>query len=99
MSEANKGNNKGYLFPNKKAHDAQPDFRGKLTVDGKEWLVSGWEREKDGERMISLAVTDPSALPPRKAPPSGQGAAPAPASAPAPAAQGGGLGSIFDDLP
>ena len=94
------GGNKGYLFPNKKSNDSQPDFRGKLTIDGKEWLVSGWKRSKDGEEMISLSVTDPASLPPRKG--ADPGAAPArPASPPsgAPSAAPGALGSIFDDLP
>lgn len=58
--------NSGYLFPNEnKANEKQPDYRGKLTKDGKEWLVSGWKRMKDGKEMISFSLTDPNSLPQR----------------------------------
>lgn len=59
-----KRDNSGYLFENKqKTSEKQPDFRGKVTIKGTEFLISGWRRNKDGELMISLAVTDPSTLP------------------------------------
>lgn len=92
--------NKGYLFPNERKQGQQPDFRGKLNLEGKEWLVSGWN--KGGEGMISLSLTDPASLPARSGG-AGQGQAQgqgprsggsAPASqAPAP------MGDIWDDLP
>lgn len=67
-----KRENGGYLFRNAdKRTDKQPDFRGKMNIGGKEWLVSGWTRTKDGEEMISLSLTDPATLPQR------DGAAPA----------------------
>lgn len=87
--------NSGYLYPNtKKTHDKQPDYKGKLNDHtGKEWLLSAWKRTKDGEEMLSIALTDPAALPPRQG--QGQGApapqapatgatAPAASAAPAP---------------
>ena len=90
----------GYLFPNNKTNDSQPDFRGKISVGGKEFLASGWVR-KDRDNMIAVSLTDPADLPP-----SGQGAArssqggAARAPAPAPASvPSGGIGEIFDDLP
>lgn len=68
----------GYLYPNQKQNERQPDWRGKLTINGKEWLVSGWTRsDKDG--MISLSVTDPADVP-------GQGAGKGPSQAPGKAA-------------
>lgn len=64
MSEQNRSrSNQGYLYPNKRTSDKQPDYRGKLNVNGSDFLVSGWIREKDGEKMISLALTDPATLP------------------------------------
>lgn len=62
-----KRDNGGYLFRNAdKRTEKQPDFRGKMTVGGKEWLVSGWTRMKDGSEMISISLTDPATLPPRE---------------------------------
>lgn len=89
--------NKGYLFPNERKQGQQPDFRGKLNLEGKEWLVSGWN--KGGEGMISLSLTDPASLPARpgggQSPAQGQrsgGSAPASQAPPA-------MGDIWDDLP
>lgn len=68
-----KRDNSGYLFKNKdKRTEKQPDYRGKVNIGGKEWLISGWTRNKDGEEMISIALTDPASLPARDNP----GAAP-----------------------
>lgn len=77
--------NSGYLFRNKdKRTDKQPDYRGKLTdAEGKEWLLSGWIRNKDGEEMISISQTDPAALPQREgAAPGARPAAPSQAKGP-----------------
>ena len=79
----------GYLFENKKTNPKQPDWRGKATINGKEMLVSGWNRDTPDGTMISFSFTDPATLPQRPA--QGQGSAPAqgasrPAAAPAPAA-------------
>ena len=76
--------NSGYLFPNKdKRTDKQPDWRGKFNdPTGKEWLVSGWNRNKDGDNMISFQFTDPAALPARDGPPGAARAATGGAGAP-----------------
>jgi hypothetical protein len=51
-------NNKGVLFPNKRKQGNQPDWTGKLTIDGKEDRLSGWIKEdKNGQTFISLART------------------------------------------
>lgn len=98
--------NRGYLFPNtNKTNPSQPDFRGKLTVNGEEFALSGWNRDKDTPEgkvvMISVEATPASELPTRQG-----GAAPAaagaPASrAPAPAAAAGAAdpdGAVFGDI-
>ena len=79
--------NSGYFFPNKdKRTEKQPDWRGKYNDSaGKEWLASGWNRNKDGDNMISFQFTDPSSLPARDA--AAPGAA-RPATAPAGGARG-----------
>jgi hypothetical protein len=51
-------NNKGVLFPNKRKQGNQPDWTGKLTIDGKEDRLSGWIKEdKNGQTFISIART------------------------------------------
>jgi hypothetical protein len=82
----------GFVTPNgQKSNDRQPDWRGRLKDDqGKDWLVSIWNKNKDGDLMFSLSLTDPASLPPREstnAPAASGTPAPAPvSSAPAPAA-------------
>lgn len=98
MSDSNNSRqNQGYLYPNERANDRQPNFRGKLNIDGKEWLVSGWTREKEGKEMISLALTDPASLPKKttpNAPSGGQQNSSSRSAGPS-----AGLGDIFDGLP
>lgn len=61
-----KKDNSGYLFPNNnKKSEKQPDFRGKITINGKEMLISGWKKGNEG--MITVAITDPDTLPARPA--------------------------------
>lgn len=92
--------NRGYLFPNKKTNPSQPDFRGKLTVDGKEFALSGWNRDKDTPEglvvMISVEATLASAVPSRQAPPPAAGAPSS--SPPPPAASSDPDGSVFGDI-
>ena len=64
--DSKKKENGGYLFTNSnKSTDKQPDWRGKLNIGGKEYLISGWNRSQDGSNMISLSATDPATLPPK----------------------------------
>ena len=55
----------GYIAKNtKKATPSQPDWRGKVRVAGKEFLLSAWV--KDGQPdLMNVSVTDPETLPPR----------------------------------
>lgn len=54
-------NNKGVLFPNKRKQGNQPDWQGKLTIDGREDRLSGWFKEdKNGETYISISRTPAS---------------------------------------
>lgn len=79
-----KGKGKGYMSPNEhKNVDRQPDWRGKFTSSsGKDWLVSGWNRDRNGDTLISVALTDPDTRPQRRQEP-----AQAPSTAQTPTAQ------------
>lgn len=47
--------NHGNLRPNKKKEkSSHPDYRGKVTIEGREYFVAGW-RKQDGEDVwVSL---------------------------------------------
>jgi hypothetical protein len=61
-----KRENGGYLFQNtRKTNPNQPDWRGKANINGKEMLVSGWNRDTPDGQMISFQLTDPATLPQR----------------------------------
>lgn len=49
------------VFPNDKGgNDKRPDWRGTLTLGGKEWKVSLWDRQtKTGKRMLSGSIEEP----------------------------------------
>lgn len=97
-----KKKNGGYFIANDKAHERQPDFRGKVDVEGREYLLSVWTKPpRDGKAFFTLELTDPSSLPARGGNAGGQGqsrsqgnASPAP-SAPAPS---DGESKALDDI-
>lgn len=67
--QGKKKDNGGYLYKNDKKQSAKsPDWRGKVTWKGEELLISGWIDAAKGGDMISLALTDPSTLPPKGSP-------------------------------
>lgn len=52
--------NTGAIFKNQKTKDTQPDYKGKLNVNGKDFDVSGWVKElKDGKIFLSLKIQEP----------------------------------------
>ena len=55
----------GVVFTNdRRTKDTQPHWTGRLRVDGKELLISMWEKP-DRPGMMSISLTDPATLPPR----------------------------------
>ena len=58
-------NNSGAIFKNdKKTADNQPDYRGKIVVDNKEWEISLWLRESNkGLKYFSAAIKEPWVVP------------------------------------
>lgn len=56
----------GYLYPNDKKTERSPDWRGKVSVNGKDFYMSGWNKTKDGKDMITVSITEILPLPPKK---------------------------------
>lgn len=95
----------GYIARNdRRSNDRQPAWRGKVTIKGKEYLLSLWEKSAD---VLSLAVTDPDDLPPRPdqgssgsntggSPARGQGESGYPSSQAKPPVGGDPFGDIFN---
>lgn len=49
--------NNGAMFVNdRKEKDTHPDFKGMLNVDGKEYWLSGWNKNNDRGPFVSLSV-------------------------------------------
>lgn len=90
MSQQYDDTNRGILSRNdRKEADAHPDFKGQINVDGVEYWLSGWTKErKDGSgRFFSLSVKRKDAQ-----------AKPAPKAA-TPAPKGSGFDDMDDDIP
>lgn len=111
LSGKDAGTGQGMLKLNeRKTNPNQPDWRGEWTDAGqRKWLLSAWNKDKDGERLLSLSLTDPATLSQRTGASAPAGApAPAASHAPAPArpvpppsdpnAQGPIASTEFDDL-
>ena len=51
-------NNQGSMFVNDKdGKETRPDWRGSITVDGKEYWCSAWNKAtRDGKKWLSLSV-------------------------------------------
>lgn len=56
MSYQQKENQGSIFVEENKKSDKHPDFKGSLTVDGKEYWVSGWKRIGNNKKFISLAL-------------------------------------------
>ena len=53
--------NSGTIFKNdKKTSENQPDYRGKINVEGKEWEISLWVKEgQKAGNYFSAAIKEP----------------------------------------
>lgn len=52
--------NSGVLFQNDKGdNDKRPDYKGKLNVDGKDYELAGWKRQKGTTTYLSLKISEP----------------------------------------
>jgi hypothetical protein len=50
--------NRGVFFRNdrKKPESREPDYRGRLNVDGAEYELAGWVREGKNGKYLSLSI-------------------------------------------
>lgn len=50
--------NRGAIFQNKKKREGKddPDRSGSINIEGVDYWINGWIKEKDGEKYMSLAV-------------------------------------------
>jgi uncharacterized protein (DUF736 family) len=56
--------NSGAIFKNTKTKDTQPDYRGKVNVNGKEMEISIWVKEsKTGTKYFSASFQEPYVKP------------------------------------
>lgn len=53
--------NRGALWKNdKKETEKQPDYKGKLNVNGKDMYISAWlKKADDGSKYMSLSISEP----------------------------------------
>lgn len=53
-------NNRGALFKNdRKEKETHPDYKGSMTVEGKEYWVSGWVKvSSNGNKFLSVSLTE-----------------------------------------
>lgn len=103
MSTTNNENQKeikdmsGYIAKNtNRTKDTQPHLRGKIRINGKEYLLSVWEKNGD---VMSVSVTDPDQLEARRntqGQPTNQSQGAPPASKPATTDSGD--GDLFKDI-
>ena len=57
QAPAGKRKNSGYLFENDRSNDRQPNFRGKVDVEGKEYWISIWEKPpREGKKNFSVEL-------------------------------------------
>jgi len=53
--------NSGSLFRNDgKKTDNHPDYTGKLNIAGQMWDVSGWIKDSNGKKWLSLSAREPN---------------------------------------
>ena len=58
MSKYEQKPNTGVLFKNnRKEKESHPNSNGTALIDGKSYRISGWTKEKNGEKYQSLSFT------------------------------------------
>ena len=87
----------GYIAKNtRRTNDKQPQWRGKVRIGGKEYLLSLWEKDSE---LMSLSVTDPETMPARTPPSSSPQGGSSNNSNNAASSDGDPFGDLFGSLP
>ena len=56
--------NTGAIFKNEKKSDSQPDYKGKINVDGVDKEIALWVKEsKSGLKYFSVVISNPYVKP------------------------------------
>ena len=72
--------NRGTLGRNKRREkDTQPEYTGKLNVDGTDYWLNAWVKESNGEKFFSLSVKPKEPLASQVSPKDSPKVAPKPA--------------------
>ena len=89
----------GVFFKNTRRNkENSPNWTGKMNFNGKEFLVSMWEKDGNAD-MMTFSITDPDTLPPRPDQPnSGSGTNASEQSSGAQSSGAQGDDDIFSDL-
>ncbi len=68
-NKQNQRDNSGVLFrSDKKDNDRAPDYKGNITVDGKDYWLSAWVKEGKSGKFMGLAVSPKEEYQPKQAP-------------------------------
>ena len=68
-NKQNQRDNSGVLFrSDKKDNDRAPDYKGNITVDGKDYWLSAWIKEGKSGKFMGLAVSPKEEYQPKQAP-------------------------------
>lgn len=52
--------NTGALFSNKKTKDTQPDYKGKVNINGVDYELAGWiKTSENAGKYLQLKVSEP----------------------------------------
>ena len=69
MADQYDDTNRGAIFKNDKTADNQPDYTGKINVDGVEKRIALWVRESaKGTKYMSASISDPQPVAGQNAP-------------------------------
>jgi len=58
MSEYDNSNSGAFFKESEKKSDTHPDYSGSLGVRGTQCWASGWVRERDGKKELSLSIKE-----------------------------------------
>jgi hypothetical protein len=68
-NKQNQRNNSGVLFKSDKIeNERSPQYKGNITVDGKDYWISAWVKEGKSGKFMGLAVSPKEEYQPKQTP-------------------------------